>query len=305
MRKGLWVSVLLLAVVLILPTACKAPAEPAKFEVTSLNVTPPEVTVGDMVTITTEVKNIGGSEGAYTVILTVDGAQVETKEVTVAPVATETVTFSLVKDKAGTYQVAIGERSSSLTVKPKLVAKEIELKYDDGKADGHLVSVSGGWLVDFTPPVIPFTVQKIRLFGSRSLESGTFEIEIWDKDRKVLYKEAYPRTKFPEGKSLPTKEVLPEGGAWVELEVPKIEVADKFYVHMWNGPTSFGGIHLGADFSAKNEHSAITARTAEVTKVVESWTPGNFCLCWSVVDWAQSRTNWMIRVVGTTMVPEE
>jgi hypothetical protein len=302
MRKGLWLSILLLALVLILPTACKAPAE---FEVISLDIAPPQVTAGETVSVTSEVRNTGGSEGVYTAVLTVDGVEAEKKDITVAPGATETVTFTMVKDKAGTYQIAIGERSSSLTVKPKLVAKEIELKYDDGKADGYLVSVSGGWLVDFKLPVIPFTVQKIRLFGSRSLESGIFEIEIWDKDRKVLYKEAYPRTKFPESKSLPTKEVLPEGGAWVELEVPKIEVADKFYVHMWNGPTSFGGIHLGADFSAKNEHSAITARTTEVTKVVESWTPGNFCLCWSVVDWAQSRTNWMIRVVGTAMVPEE
>jgi hypothetical protein len=291
MRKSLLLSALLLATVLILPPACKAPAAPAQFEVTSFNISPPEITAGETASITTQVKNIGGSEGTYTAVLTVDGAQAETKNVTVTPGATETVTFSLVKDKAGTYQVAIGELRSSLTVKPKLVAKEVELKYDDGKADGFS-SVGGGYLVDFMPPAIPFTIKKIRLFGSlRGFSQGSFELEIWDKDRRVLYKEVYPDTKFPLG-----------GTAWVELEVPNIEVSDRFYVDIWRGPNLTGGIHLGVDESVKNEHSTVTVRPAGVTKEVESWKQEYFCPCWFN---DKSRANWMIRVVGTVMVPEE
>lgn len=123
MRKGLWLSMLLIAVVLILPTACKAPAEPAKFDVTSLDVSPPEVTASETVSVVVQVKNIGGSEGIYTATLTVDGVKAETKEVTVAPGATEKLTFSLFKDKAGTYQVAVGGLRSSFIVKEE-VAKE-------------------------------------------------------------------------------------------------------------------------------------------------------------------------------------
>lgn len=120
MRKSLWVSMLILAVVLILPSACARPA-PAAFEVVSLNVTPTEVTAGDTVNVTVEVKNTGGSESVYTATLTVNGAKAETKDVTVAPGATEAVTFSLVKDKAGTYQLTICGSISSLRVKEQAV----------------------------------------------------------------------------------------------------------------------------------------------------------------------------------------
>lgn len=95
MKKSLWVSLLLLATMLIVPAACKAPAE---FQVNSLDVMPSEVTAGKPVSITAEVKNVGGSEGTYNAILTVDGVQVETKNVAVAPGASEMVTFSLVRD---------------------------------------------------------------------------------------------------------------------------------------------------------------------------------------------------------------
>ena len=306
MRKSLWASVLLVAIVLTVSSACKAPAE---FEVTSLDVAPPQVTVGDTVRVAAEVKNIGGSEGTYTAILTVDGVEIETKDVAVAPGATEAVTFSVVKEEAGSYQIAMDEMSSSLVVKekePTLIAKEIELRHDDGEAYQYLVSVDGGWLVDFLPPPTPFTVRKIRLFGAQS-SSGrarTFEVEIWDKDRKILYNQTYPSTEFPIGKAAPGREMLAVGGRWVELEVPNIEVSDRFYVHMWNGP-KFAGIHLGADDSIENERSAITVRTGGITEEVETWSRSNFCLCWFFYDYDQSKVNWMIRVVGTIMVPEE
>ncbi|MCX6009774.1 MAG: hypothetical protein NTW48_07070 [Chloroflexi bacterium] len=161
MRKGLWLSMLLIALVLILPMACKAPS--AAFEVVSLDITPLEITAGDTVTVTARVKNIGGSEGIYTAVLTIDGATVETKEVALAPGASETVTFSLVKDTPGTYQVGIGELTSSLTVKQKLVAKEFELKYDDDTARDSIsaqVPWLGGHIVDFSPPATPFTIKR-------------------------------------------------------------------------------------------------------------------------------------------------
>lgn len=92
------------------------PTPPAKFGVTSLDIKPSEVITGETVTITAQVKNTGGSSGIYTVVLTLDGIEIGKKDITVAPGNMEAVTFSLVKNKAGTYEIAIGELSSSLTV---------------------------------------------------------------------------------------------------------------------------------------------------------------------------------------------
>jgi len=115
MEKKFLLAVLLLAIALSVPLACKAPAQ---FEVVSLIITPPEVSAGGAVTITAEVKNIGGSEGIYAAALTVDGAEVETKDIMVASEGTATASFSLVKDKPGTYSIALGSRSGTLVVKP-------------------------------------------------------------------------------------------------------------------------------------------------------------------------------------------
>ena len=64
MRRRFYGISLLLVVTLIVLPACKAiPSEPAKFELTSLNITPSEVAPREPVTITVEVRNSGGSVG--------------------------------------------------------------------------------------------------------------------------------------------------------------------------------------------------------------------------------------------------
>ena len=62
------------------PTTTPLPP-PADFEVISLDIKPPEVTTGETVSITAEVKNTGDGEGTYTAVLTVDGVKFETKDV--------------------------------------------------------------------------------------------------------------------------------------------------------------------------------------------------------------------------------
>lgn len=121
MKRYQWYSIVILAMILLVvsSTAACAKPTPAAFEVVSLNITPGDVEVDEAISVAAEIRNTGGSTGIYTAILTINGAQTDTKSVTVVPGATETITFSLVKDKAGTYKVAIGEISSSLTVKEK------------------------------------------------------------------------------------------------------------------------------------------------------------------------------------------
>lgn len=300
MKKRKWYSGLLLGLVLLLTSSIVACAKPAEFELVSLDVTPPEVTAGDTVSVSAEVRNIGGTEGVYTAVLTVDGEEAEAKDVAVVPGATKTVSFSLVKDQAGTYQIAIGELGSSVTVKQKLVVKEVELKYDNGQARGYIsasVPWVGGHIVDFAPPATPFTIKKVRVAGvinprAGVVEGKTFDVEIWDKGQKVLHGATYPYTKFPVG-----------AAAWVEFDVPNVEVNDRFYAHIytdspWPGP----GPYIGADDSITNEHSNTTIRTEEgAVRILEPWGYQR--------DWGwfgdKSKVNWMIRVVGTVMVPEE
>jgi len=171
MRRVSWVIVLLLIVVLIFPLACKAPAA---FEVVSLDITPPEMMAGETATVNADVRNIGGTEGTYTAILAVDSLEAAKKDVTVPPGATRTVTFALVEGKAGTYRVAVGGLSSNIVVKPKLVAKEMELKYDDGEGRVLYQRCSSvtevlnqvGFLINFSPPAVPFTINKVLIDGA-------------------------------------------------------------------------------------------------------------------------------------------
>ena len=286
-----YLTLALVLSMLITVGACAKPAPTpppsiAEFEVISLDIKPPEAMAGETVSITAEVKNIGDSEGSYTAVLTVDGATVETKEVTLAPGASETVSFSLVKDAPGTYEIGIGELSSSLTVKEKLVVKEIELKYDDGEADGWFSSAGGGYLVDFAPPSKPFTIKKVNMCGvlfDSLWEGKNFEVEIWDKNYEVLYSATYPVTKF-----------TPEALTWVAVEIPDIEVGDKFYIHVYAESYLQQGIALGADNDIVNEHSNLTVRTGEgISSIRGDWPYRG--------GWGEnkSKVNFMIRVVGT------
>jgi hypothetical protein len=90
--------------------------KPAGFAMSNLVISPAQAIAGREVTIMCDVTNTGGVDGNCPVNLKVDGAQVDSKEVAVAAGATQTVAFSLVKDIGGTYNVAIGDLSSTLVV---------------------------------------------------------------------------------------------------------------------------------------------------------------------------------------------
>ena len=89
---------------------------PPQFDVVSLNIVPPEVTAGETATIWAEVRNSGGSEGTYDAALTVDGAEAERQSAALGPGKTVTLTFPLVEDEPGYYEIAVGNRSTTLAV---------------------------------------------------------------------------------------------------------------------------------------------------------------------------------------------
>lgn len=250
---------------------------PPEFEVIALNIEPMETVAGEVVSITAEVKNIGGSEGTYAAILTVDGVSVETKEVAIAPDSSEMVTFSLVKDAPGTYEIGMGELSSSLIV----IGEEVELKYDDGRSDGEHAFRGWGYLVRFSPPSTPFMITKVKIFGSlygSGYENQTFDVQIWDKDLKEIHSATYPHTNF----SLSPR--------WVEIDIPDVTIGGDFYIYVNTYSPREGGVNIGYDSSVTNEHSEVTQN-------------------WEIADWflpaPKETVNWMIRVIGTTMLPPD
>ncbi|MBA7693370.1 hypothetical protein ES703_101951 [subsurface metagenome] len=104
------------AIIAVLPPLPPPPA-PAAFTSSSLTVSPLEVDIGETVTISILVTNTGEEEGSYTITLKIDGVVEETREITLASGASETVTLTTAKDEAGTYSVAVDGLISSFTVR--------------------------------------------------------------------------------------------------------------------------------------------------------------------------------------------
>ena len=98
-------------------TTRKAPV--AAFACSNLSISPGEVNIGEAVTISVMVANTGTAFGTYKVTLKINGVVEETKDITLNAGASEKVTFTMVKDVAGTYSVEVDGLKGSFTVKEK------------------------------------------------------------------------------------------------------------------------------------------------------------------------------------------
>ncbi|UCE29498.1 MAG: hypothetical protein JSV85_01870 [Candidatus Bathyarchaeota archaeon] len=90
---------------------------PALFRVSDLTVSPAEVEVGNEVTISLVLTNIGEEEGSYTLELKVNQVIEDTKTITLDAEASTAVQFKVVREEAGAYDVEIGELSDGFNVK--------------------------------------------------------------------------------------------------------------------------------------------------------------------------------------------
>jgi len=96
------------------------PPRPAEFEVSNLTVSPSEVTEGEKVTVTVDVKNIGEEKGTYTVFFKVDGVTFNTVETPLDGGESKTVAFTLVEE-AGAHTVEVESMMAEFTIKEKPV----------------------------------------------------------------------------------------------------------------------------------------------------------------------------------------
>lgn len=97
-------------------TATLRVLKPAEFKVESFVVSPTEVTEGGSCTVTVDVTNLGEVEGDYEAILRVNDGVQESKTMTIAAGDSRAVSFSLVMNQAGTYNLSIGSETGTLTV---------------------------------------------------------------------------------------------------------------------------------------------------------------------------------------------
>jgi len=104
--------------------AC-AEAQPG-FEVLSLDITPPKISTGEKATIKVEIRNTSAKMDTYNVPLMVNGVADDRKSVTLAPDATELITFTLTRSHPGTYIISVGSSEATLVVE-KLLPPEFHL----------------------------------------------------------------------------------------------------------------------------------------------------------------------------------
>jgi len=105
------------AIIARVPAAPPPALAPAAFTSSSLSISPLEVDIGETVSISFLVTNTGEEEGSYTLTLKIGGVVEETKEIALAGGASETVTFTTAKDKAGAYSVGVDGLTGLFTVK--------------------------------------------------------------------------------------------------------------------------------------------------------------------------------------------
>jgi len=98
------------------------PPTPASFSVTSLDLSSEQVEPGQEVLVTVDVTNTGGCEASYSLDLTINGEVEQTKTVTLAPLASDTVTFTVIKEEPGGYTISVDGLTKEFSVAASIVA---------------------------------------------------------------------------------------------------------------------------------------------------------------------------------------
>jgi hypothetical protein len=115
------IGVIFLLVLIAIPGSLQACKEaPPAFEVLSLDITPTKINTGEKAAIKVEITNTTSETDTYNVPLMVNGVADDRKSVTLAPGATELITFTLTRSHPGTYIISVGNKESTLVVEKLL-----------------------------------------------------------------------------------------------------------------------------------------------------------------------------------------
>lgn len=281
---------------------CSAPqpVAPPSFEVQSLKVSPQQVKSGEQATVTAEVANTGGLPGNFSEPLKVNGKTAFTRDITIQPGSSKTITYTITQEKSGKYAIQLDGLSATLLV-TGMVQKDVELKYDNDKCEDALwAGTNGGFLVCFDPPYKPFRLKQLRICGGVygvSWEGKTFDLYILDSDMKsVIFEQNWAMAKLPVRGAFPYQPPV-----WVDFNVPETNFDNKFYVYLYAGTFKHRGVHIGVDNSVvNNEHSFLAQGKPPFVTIAEPTTQYPASIWYADIQ----KINWMIRAVGTALVPE-
>jgi hypothetical protein len=90
--------------------------KPAEFELSNFKLSPTALRVGEQAELSVNVANLGEVEGSYTLSLNVDGEARQTEVVTLKGESSTKVTFPIVKDQPGNYEVRLNNLNESLQI---------------------------------------------------------------------------------------------------------------------------------------------------------------------------------------------
>ena len=211
MKKGILALISLITLALGLPLQACQPASANEFEVTSLDVTPAKVLVNEKFTVIADIGNASKSEVSYVIPVMVNGIADDRTTLKLAPGKSWEIQFTLSRSKPGTYEIRVGNKSSSIQVEEALppVLKLSDLKLNMEVANPGeevvvtaLLSNTGGSQGDYVAELkLNGTVdqsEKLKLppgvnynlaFKIIKNEPGTYTVAIGDLTGKFIVQE--------------------------------------------------------------------------------------------------------------------
>ncbi len=107
-------AILLLTLSII--SCTPSPSKIAEVSVTNLSVTPAQIQSGEKVTITIDVTNSGGLEGAYHIGLDINDKRYTARDMVIPAGSTESVAYSVTISEAGDYTATVDDLSQAFNV---------------------------------------------------------------------------------------------------------------------------------------------------------------------------------------------
>jgi 3',5'-cyclic AMP phosphodiesterase CpdA len=98
------------------PTVPKPEPEPANIVYNSISASPSTAEIDEEITVTITLENKGDLSGTETVELKIDDELLDSETITIDGGATETVTFTITRDKAGTFTLQSGDKTTAITI---------------------------------------------------------------------------------------------------------------------------------------------------------------------------------------------
>ena len=126
MKKVITALMSLLLLTFLLPLLACESASANNFGVLSLNVNPNKVIENEKFTVAATINNSGSSKATYTVPVMVNGIADDRTTITLAPGELQEIQFTLHRGTAGTYEIRIGDKSSTVIVE-KVVPAAFEI----------------------------------------------------------------------------------------------------------------------------------------------------------------------------------